>query len=98
MDGKKVVFLNPTSKLMDKGITPLRLPVAFEEKALGIIWNRKPGGDILLERLGKRLNERFHFKRILKINEKFDIHSKLSENSINDLVEECGLAIIGIGD
>jgi len=48
---------------MDKGVTPLRLPIAFEEKALGLIWNRKPGGDILFEKLGERLNEKFHFKR-----------------------------------
>jgi hypothetical protein len=44
------------------------------------------------------LKEKFNFSKILKIDERSDYHSGLSEENINKLVEKCALIVVGIGD
>ncbi len=98
MDAQKIVVLNPSSKLRDQEVNILNLPASLKGKILGILWNGKLGGDILLNRIGERLKERFNLSEILKIDERSDFQSGLSEEIINELVGKCGLILIGIGD
>ncbi len=98
MKSQKIIVLNPASRGEERGAKVLNLLTSFEKRVLGVIWNGKPGWDILLSRLSERLLEKFSFSKILKIDERADIHKGLDEATINELIDQCGLVIIGIGD
>lgn len=58
----ELTVLNPVSELQDVGavqteITPR--PKSLEGLTVGLVWNRKRGGNAVLERVGERLRERF---------------------------------------
>lgn len=95
---QKIVLLDPTSKGKPQEVRRTKYPTNLEGKVLGIIWNGKLGGDILLDRFGELLMERFHLSQILKLDERADTHSGLAETAINELSEKCHCIIIGVGD
>jgi len=98
MPNKKIRVLDPTSKAESKEFKVERRPIRLEGKVLGIVWNRKLGGDVLLDRLGELLMERFHFMEILKLHERADSSTGLAENLIKDFTEKCNVVMIGVGD
>lgn len=98
MVNTKIVVLDPTSRGKLKEPVIARRPISLEGKAVGIVWNGKPGGDALLDRLGELLTERFHLSKIIKINAKADVVSSLEEAEINKLAENCEFVLLGVGD
>jgi hypothetical protein len=98
MANKKIKVLDPTSKAESKELWVQRRPIDLEGKVLGIVWNRKLGGDVFLDRLGQLLMERFHFSEIVNVAQKADSPTGLSADRIRDVSEKCGAVIIGVGD
>lgn len=98
MANKKIKVLDPTSKAESKELWVQRRPIDLEGKVLGIVWNRKLGGDVFLDRLGQLLMERFHFSEIVNVAQKADSPTGLSADLIRDVSEKCGAVIIGVGD
>lgn len=95
---QKIVVLNPTAEGKGQEVRRARRTIRLEGRVMGIIWNGKPGGDILLGRFGEVLRERFHFPQILKLDERADMHSGLAESVIDEFSRKCDFVIIGVGD
>ena len=97
MRPNRIIVLDPTAQSKRKGITMAIRPQNLEGKVLGIVWNSKPGGDILLGKFAERLNKRFKLSRILK-HKKPGSSRGIDEDSLNELSAECDFVIVGIGD
>lgn len=95
---QKIVVLKPTAEGKGHEVRRTRRAISLEGRVMGIIWNGKPGGDILLGRLGELLRKRFHSPQILKLDERADMHSGLAESVVDEFSRKCDLVIIGIGD
>jgi hypothetical protein len=98
MGNRKVVVLNPTSKGRVAEVATKKGPIHLEGKVMGIVWNGKPGGDALLDRLGELLTERFHLSQILRLHAQADVSSHLPEAEKNKLAETCSFVLFGVGD
>ena len=98
MASTKIMVLDPTSRGKLKETVIARRPINLEGKVMGIIWNGKPGGDVLLERLGELLTERFHFSQTLKLYAKADVTANLAETEINEFAKKCDFVLLGVGD
>jgi len=98
MVDSKIVVLDPTSKGKSQEPWITRGPISLEGKVMGIVWNGKPGGDALLERMGGLLTERFHLSQILKLYAKADVSSNLADSEINEFADKCDFVLLGVGD
>jgi len=65
-------------------------------KLVGILWNEKPNGDILLGRIEKRLHERFGIAGSLW-KQKHPAE-RTSEAMLKEFAEKCDFILNGIGD
>ena len=66
-------------------------------KVIGLLWNRKPNGDLLLKHLEKSLRERFQLRGTL-MREKALSSSEASSEILEELSAKCDLVILAIGD
>ena len=96
-DNKVVVFV-PTPQRKTKGSDLPKYALDLKGKRLAVVWNRKLGGDILLNRFAELLTDRLGLAGVEKVNERGDSGRSLDENVINRLVSQCDAAIVGTGD
>ncbi len=92
----KITVLDPTAESTRPRFEMAIRPDRLEGKVLGIISNTKPGGDLLLEEIAQRLNERFHFGGIFKHNKSGKLG--MAESALNDFSGKCDFVIVGVGD
>lgn len=65
MEMVRLEVLNPAGKVMKVEKKPLApRPSTLEGKRLGLVFNLKPGGEILLTRTAELLKERFKIKEV----------------------------------
>jgi hypothetical protein len=98
MGDRTMIVLDPTSTKKRKAAEMARRPSDLTGKRLAVIWNGKLGGDILLDRLVERLNERFKLARVERITHRSDTATNLDEAVLKRLAETCDAAIVGTGD
>ena len=58
----ELVVLNPVAQLASELGEPLSVPPrprTLEGSRVGLYWNRKPGGNFALERVGEQLRQRY---------------------------------------
>lgn len=96
-DGTVVVF-DPTAKKKRKETTAAKRPTALAGKRLVMIWNKKLGGDVLLDRFSELLTERFKPVAIERIDYHIETEGNLDEVIVDRLVATCDAAVIGTGD
>ncbi len=66
----------------------------LDEKKVGLFWNGKPNGDLLLEAIAKQLERRFkHMKRI-----KYDLSISVGPEKRRQMAEQCDAVVAAIGD
>jgi len=92
-----ITVLDPTATSKRKGIQMAVRLDRLEGKVLGLIWNSKPGGDVLLKRFAEPLNKRFHFSDILW-HKKQSASLGLDEDSLNEFSMKCDLVIVAMAD
>ena len=56
-----ITVLNPTGRAGGRNLSVASRPVDLNGRVLGILWNGKPNGDILLGRIRDALARRFGF-------------------------------------
>ena len=64
MDADIITILNPTNVPMTKRIYRSSQPHGLNNKVLGLLWNSKPNGDVMLLRIRDQLSQRFHLAGI----------------------------------
>jgi hypothetical protein len=97
MATRMTTVLDPTAKSTRKEFKMAVRPDHLEGKTVGLIWNTKPGGDILLNRFAEQLNQRFHFGQILK-HTKASSALGIAEDSLNEFSTKCDFVIVATAD
>ncbi len=69
----------------------------LSKKALGLFWNHKPNGDILLRDLGKALQSEFFLSGIL-LKEKPSAATSAPVELLEEIVAKCDLVLLAIAD
>lgn len=89
--------LDPTGGPIPKRKTRSPRLTAFEGKRVGLVWNRKPNGDILLEEVGKLLKERYPSVTILPRPVSFCCR-QLPAGELERIAGEIDAALFSVGD
>lgn len=63
-------------------------------KTVGLFWNGKPNGNVLLEAVGKLLEERFKNIKLIK----FWLHISVGSDNQKRIAEQCDAVISAQGD
>jgi hypothetical protein len=67
-------------------------------KRVGLFWNRKPNGDILLSRFGQLLQDRYPDIKIVRLEGKNDPAQGAPEEVLNEAAQKCDAVILASGD
>ncbi len=92
-----LVVLDPTGGALPK--RKMRAPrlASFEGKRIGLVWNRKPNGDVLLEEVGNLLKERYPSVTILPRPVSFCCR-QLPTGELERIAGEIDAALFSLGD
>lgn len=66
----------------------------LNRKNIGLFWNGKPDGDVLLDAIGKLLEQRF---KTIELN-KFNLGIGAGPENVKQMAEKCDGVIAAIGD
>ena len=94
---KTVTLLDPTVKPKRKEINMAARPDSLEGRVAGFLWNSKPNGEVMLDRLSRRLNEKYHFSQIVR-QDKPQASHPASEDVLDELAAKCDVVLISLGD
>ncbi len=92
-----ISLFDPTTKPTKKELPMATRPEKLEGKVMGVLWNVKPGGDILMGRFAELLDNRFHLARILKCTKVIQSYGA-GEEILNEFAANCDFVINGPGD
>lgn len=93
----KFEILDPTAGLTTgKGVLSPRLD-SLDGKILGVIWNRRPGGDLILNRTLDILKKKHDIKDVV-FRAKPYIGNPAPKEIIDELAARCDAVIAGLGD
>jgi len=98
MADRTIVVFDPTAKRKRRGAAIAKRPHTLAGKRLALIWNKKPGGDILLDRFSELLAGRFNSMEFERIDHQGETLGMLKEVVVDRLVETCDAAVIATGD
>ena len=91
-----ITVLDPTGRAGSKEFSPAPRSGGLEGRILGILWNGKPNGDILLERVRETLAGRYRLKATLwRKKPAVDLPAG---GLLAELAAEADFVINGIGD
>ena len=94
---RTIAILDPTARPRAKGVPTAPRVDDLNGKVLGILWNRKPNGDILLRRVKELLSERFRFGDTIW-RQKFTASVPAGSEVIRELADSADVVINGQGD
>ncbi len=92
-----IEVLVPIVEVKVKEIRMAERPSDLNGKALGLLWNQKPNGNLLLKELEERLNGRYRL-RGTRMREKALASSEAPSEVIEELSVNSDLVILAIGD
>jgi hypothetical protein len=98
MKNKTTIVFDPTPQRKVMGFDLPKHALDLKGKRLAVVWNRKLGGDILLNRFAELLTDRLGLAGVEQVNERGDSGRSLDEKVIARLVSQCDAAIVGTGD
>ena len=93
----ELTVLNPVAQLASElGQPPSapQRPRTLEGSRVGLYWNRKPGGNYALERVGQLLKERFPGM----VTNFFHGRRPISADLMNDIKESCDVVVGATAD
>ena len=93
---KPWVLLDPTIAALRTTVLSPRLDT-LAGKTIGVIWNGRPPGDVLFERMFNVLRERHGLKEVIFRSKPF-IGSPAPEPVFDELSAKCHAVVTGIGD
>jgi hypothetical protein len=97
METKTIAVLDPTAKPKHPLISPAHRVFDLNGKVIGFLWNEKPNGNILLDRIKERLSQKFHLSGTIW-HSKETASRPASPVILNDLTGRADLVINAIGD
>ena len=97
MESKTIMVLDPTVKPKHKSISIARRLMDLNGKAVGILWNEKPNGDILLNRIKEKLSQKYNPSEIIW-RAKDTASRPANSATLNDLASRADMVINAIAD
>ncbi len=97
MEIRKITVLDPTAGSTRKKLEMAVRPDKLEGKVVGLIWNSKPGGDVLLKRFAEQLGKRYNLAKFVK-HDKPDAATGISDDALNEISTQCDFVIAAQGD
>ena len=86
--------LNPTAEYETILYAGAPRVVTLANKKVGLLWNGKAGADILLDKLGERLQGQHEDIELIK----FDLTVSIGAENIKQIGERCDAVIGAVGD
>ena len=93
----KLVVLNPTAAPREMVQTMALVLDGLGGQSVGFLWNSKPNGDLLFERLEKLLREKYEIANVV-YKRKPTASLPAKEEVIDELVGSVQAAIVGLAD
>lgn len=97
MTENTIVVLNPTAVSKRKGIDMAIRPENLGGKVLGLIWNNKPGANLLLDEFVKELEKRFQLATVVQ-HRKPSPAVAIDEDSLNKISLRSDFVIAALAD
>jgi hypothetical protein len=93
----KIEILVPVAEANFEEIRTAERPSNLDEKVIGLMWDGKPNGDLLLNHVGEALEKKFLLSEIL-MKSKPRASSRAPDEVLEELSTKCNLVILAIGD
>jgi hypothetical protein len=93
----KIDVLNPTGTFQTTEYKMAHRIDNLENKVLGLLWNRKANGDILLNRISSLLKEKINLSQIL-MKSKPSASAAAPDDVLNELEAKSDMIIAATGD
>ena len=93
----QITVLNPTAPPRQLRTEMAVRPADLRGKAVGFLWNSKPNGDILFQRLEQLLREKYEIPEAL-YRRKPTASIPAEERVIEELAATVEVAVVGLGD
>ncbi|MFC2001020.1 hypothetical protein ACFLUZ_00760 [Chloroflexota bacterium] len=97
MATKTITVLDPAVEPKTKDFRMAVRPDNLEGKVVGLLWNRKPNGDVLLDRLSQLLDEKYHLAQSVRCD-KHVASMPATEEQLSELATKCDFVITAVGD
>ncbi len=98
MDKKvELEVLNPEGRILEKGTKLAPRLASLDGKRIGMVWNGKPNGDVLLKEVGKLLKERFPTAEIVSHRVSYS-GRKLPPGEIKAVAKDIDAGVFASGD
>ena len=86
--------LNPTAEYDTVRYTSASRVTAIDDQKIGLLWNGKTGGEMLLGALGELLQEKYQDIKLIN----YDLRINIGAENIKKIAAECDAVIGSVGD
>ena len=93
----KLIVLDPTAAPREMGQAMAPVLDGLGGQSVGFLWNSKPNGDLLFERLEKLLREKYEIANVV-YKRKPTASLPAKEDVIDELVASVQAVIVGLAD
>ena len=98
MEHGKIMVLSPVPKMVSKEILPTARLDTLNGKIMGILWNTKPNGDILLRQIQEVLSTRFKLAGVIWQQKPRGADVPSPAETIRELAMKADFVVIATGD
>ena len=91
------IALDPRLGPSTGAVVPARRLTSLANKRLGLLWNNRAGGDLLLKHVAALLHQKYRLAEIYFTKKTF-IGNAAPAEIIDDLVARSDAVIVGVGD
>ncbi len=98
MDTKvELEVLNPEGTIVEKGTKLAPRLKTLDGKRIGLVWNGKPNGDVLLKEVGKLIKERFPTAEVVPHRVSYS-GRKLPPGEVEAVAKDVDAGVFASGD
>ena len=94
---RKLIILEPTTDPEPVAVSITARPDTLDGKVLCLLDNSKPNADKILEVVAGELAKRYNLSGVVR-KRKFDLSKRAPQDMLDEIAEECDVAIVGVGD
>jgi hypothetical protein len=92
-----LIFMDPRQGPNRGQVSPAKRLPSLEKKRIGLLWNNRPHGDVMLRHVAETLNAKHGLAEIY-FTKKMFIGNAAPEEILKDLASRVDAVIVGVGD
>ena len=94
---KGLLVLDPTTEPESVQATMAVRPDTLDEKVVGLLDNSKPNAGVILDMVAELLAKKYNLARVVR-GRKSSASRGAPQEILDEMAEECNVAIVGVGD